>query len=114
MSPIRPRESETTRCPPGERDVVQLGLVERAAGNLLPGAGEHLGRGVDADHLVPERRQVRGVPTGASGRVERDADGQAVEDLPHDRLLDLEQLVPRLVVGRRPQRVARVSRSNDS
>ena len=46
------------------------------------------------------------VTPGAARRVERDADWKAGEDLPHDRLLDLEQRVPRLVVERRPERVA--------
>ena len=55
---------------------------------------------------MPERREVDRVTPGAARCVERNAHGKAVEDLPHDRLLDLEQLVPGLVVGRRPERVA--------
>jgi hypothetical protein len=46
------------------------------------------------------------VATGSAGRVEGDPDRKAAEDLPHDRLLDLEELVPRLVVERRPPVVA--------
>ena len=90
----------------GERQVVQVRFVERAVGHLRAGTREHLRRRVDADHRVAERRQVLGVPAGPAGRVESDADGQAVEDLAHDRLLDLEELIARLVVERRPARVA--------
>ena len=96
------RSTESSR----ERHGVQVGLVEGAAGHLLAGAREHLGRRVHPDHRVAERRQVGRVAAGAAGGVERDADGQAVEDLAHDRLLELEQLVARLVVGRRPAVVA--------
>jgi hypothetical protein len=35
------------------RQLVQVGLVELALGHLLASAREHLGRGVDADHLCP-------------------------------------------------------------
>ncbi|HXH88266.1 MAG TPA: hypothetical protein VNI55_06635 [Gaiellaceae bacterium] len=44
--------------------------------------------------------------TGTARGVERNADGKAVEDLAHDRLLDLEQLIRLLVVPRRPSAVA--------
>ena len=46
------------------------------------------------------------MPPGAAGGVERDADGKPVEDLPDDRLLDLEKLVRLLVVPERPTVVA--------
>ena len=39
----------------GKWQVVQVGFVEDAVGHLLSGAREHLGRGVDTDHLVAER-----------------------------------------------------------
>jgi hypothetical protein len=63
---------------------------------------------------VAETRQVRGVAAGAAGGVECDADGEAVEDLAHDRLLDLEQLVPGVVVGGRPAGVALARRDRPS
>jgi hypothetical protein len=90
----------------GERQVMQVCLVELALGHRLASAGEHLGRHVDADHLVSERRQVRGVATGTAGGVERDAERETVEDLAHDRLFQIKQLIPRLVVERSPTGVA--------
>ena len=90
----------------GERQIVQIRLVEGPAGHLLAGARQHLGRGVHADHLVAERRQVRGVAAGTAGSVESDPDREAVEDLAHDRLFDVEELIARLVVDRCPPVVA--------
>jgi hypothetical protein len=55
---------------------------------------------------VAERRQVSGVAAGTAGRVESDTHGEPVEDLPHDRLFDLEEHVPWLVVERCPLVVA--------
>jgi GAF domain-containing protein len=51
---------------------------------------------------VTQRREVLGVSPGAARSIQRDADRERVEDLAHDRLLDLEQLVSRPVVRRRP------------
>jgi hypothetical protein len=85
---------------------MEVGLVELAFGHLFASAGQHLGRRVDTDHPVAERREVRGMPAGAAGGVERNPLREAVEDLPDDQLLELEVLVPRLVVGRRPAGVA--------
>ena len=142
MSPIRPRESEITRCPfgrrtrtnsreclrqvgdmaqrdraddqidgiVGERHVVQLGLVELALGDLLAGEPEHLGRCVDGDHLVAERREVRAVAARAAGGLESDAERKAVEDLAHERLFEIKKLIFRLVVE--TQRNARSLRSS--
>jgi hypothetical protein len=76
------------------------------SGSRVASAREHLGRGVHADHLVAERRQVRGVAAGTVGGVESDPDGEAVEDLAHDGLLDVEEVIPRLVVERCPPVVA--------
>jgi hypothetical protein len=42
---------------------------------------------------LPERRDVRRVAARAAPGVERDADEKPVEDLMHDRPLDLEELV---------------------
>jgi hypothetical protein len=42
------------------------------------------------------------VAAGAAGCVEGDADREPVEDLPDDGLLEVEQLVSRLVVERGP------------
>jgi hypothetical protein len=89
-----------------ERHVVQVRLVRLAIGHLLASPLEHPGRGVDADHLVTQRGQVGGVAAGTAGRVESDADRKRVENLVHDRLLDLEEHVPGLVVERRPPVVA--------
>src|SRR6266516_5226937 len=58
------------------------------------------------DHHVPVRRQVRGVAAGAAGSVESDPDREAVEDLVHDGLFDVEEFIPRLVVERCPPVVA--------
>src|SRR4051794_40492444 len=55
---------------------------------------------------MPERREVGGMPPGAARGVERDADGKRVEDLAHDRLLDLEELVRLVVVPGRPTVIA--------
>jgi hypothetical protein len=57
----------------GERQVVQVGFVELAVGDLLAGDAEHLGRCVDGNHLVAERREVRGVAARPAGGVESDA-----------------------------------------
>ena len=50
------------------------------------------------------------MPTGAASRVEGDAERKPVEDVTDDRLLELEQLIPRLVVGTRPSGVALLGR----
>jgi hypothetical protein len=55
---------------------------------------------------VAERGEVRAVATGAAGRVEGDAGREAVEELADELLLDLEELVPRLVVRLGPAGVA--------
>jgi len=68
--------------------------------------GEHLRRCVDTDDLVAERRQVRGVPARTAGRVESHPHREAVKDFAHDRLLEVEKLIPRLDVERRPPCVA--------
>jgi len=73
-----------------KRQLVQLGFVELALGDLLAGDGEHLRRCVDTDHLVAERRQVRGMPARNAGRVESHPHREAVEDFAHDRLLEVE------------------------
>jgi hypothetical protein len=64
------------------------------------------GRRIDADHLVSERRQVGAVPTCTARGVECQAEREAVENVAHDRLFQLEQLVARLVVGRSPEGVS--------
>ena len=74
-------------------------------GQLVARVGEHPRRRVDADDGVAGDARYSGVAAGPRG-VESDADGQGVEDLPHDRLLDLEQLVELVVVHRRPAVVA--------
>ena len=90
----------------GERHVEQVRHVELALGHLLSGERKHLGGAVNADHAVAERRQVHGVASGAAGGVQSHPHGEARQDLAHDGLFDLEELVPRLVVGRRPAGVA--------
>jgi hypothetical protein len=55
--------------------------------------------------LWAERRQVRGVAPGAASGVEGDAERKAVEDLAHDRLFQIEELIAGLVVERSPTRV---------
>src|SRR5829696_6104216 len=55
---------------------------------------------------MPERRQVRRVPPGAARGVEGNADRNPVEDLAHDRLLDLEELVRLVVVPGGPAVIA--------
>src|SRR6266545_5963623 len=53
---------------------------------------------------------MRGVAAGTAGSVESDPDREAVEDLTHDRLFDIEELIPRLVVERCPLVVALAGR----
>ena len=43
---------------------------------------------------------------GTTGSVESDPDREAVEDLAHDRLSDVEELISRLVVDRCPPVIA--------
>ena len=61
-------------------------------------------RRVDVDHRVAERGEVRGVATGAAGSIDSSADWEAVDDLAHDRLFDVDELIARLVVGGGPSR----------
>ena len=85
-----------------ERKVLQVGFVELPGRDPLPRQREHPRRRVGADHLVVQRGEVRTVATGPVGGIQGYTDRKAVEDLPHDRLFDLDHLVARLVVVRSP------------
>lgn len=50
---------------------------------------------------------MRGIPAGATSRVEDGAGGQGVQDLVHDGFVEVEQAVARLVVGVGPLAVCR-------
>ena len=57
--------------------------------------------------MVPLRHQVGGVSAGAAGRVEDRAGRQGLEEFMHDRLIEVEETVARLVVGGGPAAVRR-------
>jgi hypothetical protein len=48
---------------------------------------------VDADHVVAEFMQVGAVAAGAAGRVQCRADGQVVQDVSDNGLLDVDHLI---------------------
>jgi hypothetical protein len=95
------------RCAVADWQPVQGTGQEVRAGHPLPCPGEHLGGVVDAEDLVAKPGQVGGVPAGAARRVERPPGRYLVQDLPHQWLLDVDQRVARLVIGRGPCPVAR-------
>lgn len=65
-----------------------------------PGDVEHVRRVVDADHRMPLADEERRQPPRATGGVERHTRGHVVQDLVDRRLVEVEQAVARLVVGR--------------
>jgi hypothetical protein len=88
-----------------ERKVLQLAAAKVARGHLRPRDVEHRVGRVDADHVVAERRKVRGVTAGPARGVEGTAARRVVEERVHDGLFDRDRGV-RTVVRRRPVRVA--------
>ena len=56
--------------------------------------------------LCPSDARYAAWRPGAAGGVESDADRKSVEDLAYQRLLDVEELISRLVVERSPSCVA--------
>jgi len=90
----------------GYRQLMQVGLSKGGAGHAGGSSVEHRWRAVDADHPVAQLGEVTGVPAGAARHVERKAGRQALEDLVDNRLLEIDQLVPGLVVGLGPRPVA--------
>jgi hypothetical protein len=77
---------------------MQVGPSKAGAGHVGGSSVEHRWRGVDADHPVARLGEVAGVPAGATRHVERNAGRQALEDLVDHGLLEIDQLVPGLVV----------------
>jgi hypothetical protein len=73
----------------GHGQLVQVALAELGARDLGPSDYQHLGATVNADHRMAERGQVCGLAAGAAGRVQRGTKGQAVQDLPDDRLFQV-------------------------
>jgi hypothetical protein len=83
-------------------EAVQVTLEEDPVRNPGPRLRQHHQRTVDADHPMPERGEVLGMPTRTARGIECDTDRQGVDDLPDDRLLDVDETVARLVVVTRP------------
>lgn len=55
---------------------------------------------------MAQRRQVLGVPAGAAGGVQRDAARQVIEDVPDNGLIQVDEPIPRLVIGSGPGAIA--------
>ena len=90
----------------GDWKVGEVADAKLGVWHLRAGSFEHLGRRVDSDDRAAVRVQVGEVAAGATGRVEDDAIGEAVEELSRDRFLEGDQRVARGVIGRRPRGVA--------
>jgi hypothetical protein len=88
----------------GDRQLMQVGPRETGVRHVGGSSVEHRLRTVDADDTVAQLGEVTGMPSGAARHVERKADGQVVEDLADHGLLEIDELVPGLVVrlGPRP------------
>ncbi len=101
------RDHDEVETGVGERQLLDVALVEADVGHLVPGDAEHLGRLVDPGHGAAEVAQVRRVAPRATRRVERPRAGlrEAIEQRSHDEFLGLDQWV-RTVVHLGPFRVA--------
>jgi hypothetical protein len=87
------------------RDREQVALRERSRGDVLAGAGEHLGGEIDAEDLVTERDEAGGVAARATRGVERPPWRHRIEERPHRRLLDSDDGIAGFVVALRPRSV---------
>jgi hypothetical protein len=85
-----------------QRQPVQVTQQELGRHPAQAGTRQHVRRAVHAGNPVPAGGQVLRMPPGAAGRVQRAARRQGAEDLPHDRFLDRDERIARLVVGLRP------------
>jgi hypothetical protein len=86
--------------------MTELAMLENRARDRVAGSSEHLRGRVDTSDLMTALHQVTRMPTGPASSVERLAGRKLVDDSPNGWLLDGDERVPRLVVGRRPPRVA--------
>src|SRR5205823_4257974 len=84
------------------RNLAQVALDEARLRDVLGRPPQHLGREVDAEHLVPEPHEPARVPPRAAGGVERAAWRYGLEQPPHQGLLEGDDLVAGVVVGLRP------------
>lgn len=82
------------------RKSVHVAAVELAVRDLRLRYRKHVGGAVDADDRMAQGREVGRVSAGAAGGVQGHAGGQAIKDLPDNRLLQVDELVPRQVVER--------------
>jgi hypothetical protein len=89
-----------------QRQLAQVALAKLGAGDLCRSDRQHLGGTVNADHSVAEGGKVFGVAAGAAGGVQRGTGRQAIQDLPDDGLLQVDELVSRQVIGFGPGIVA--------
>ena len=89
------------------RQLTQISDLEARLRDVETPVLEHLGRQIEAMDGMPEFDQPAGVTTRPAGGVERHAGRARRQQLTDDGLLDRDHRVAGLVVGVRPDRVAR-------
>jgi Short C-terminal domain len=82
----------------GDRQGMQVAEAELRIWDLGPSDRENLRRGVGADYRVASGGKVGRVPPGSAGGVQRDASRHAGEQVAHDGLLKVDQVVGLVVV----------------
>ena len=88
-----------------ERQILYVTVPEVDVGQLSSCDREHLGARVGPDHVVTERGQERGDPSGAARGIECATVGHTVEQRLDRRLLALDERVRHRVVELGPLRV---------
>jgi hypothetical protein len=76
--------------------------LEIGAGKPRPGHRQHLWRGVHSDDAMTEPHELDSVPAGSAAGVQGVTSWQTCQNRVDDRLLQVNQLVARVVVGGRP------------
>jgi hypothetical protein len=88
-----------------DRQLMQVCPGKTGVGQCGSSSVEHRLRAVDADHTVTQLGEVAGVTSGAARDIERSADRQVADDLADNGLLEIDELVPGLVVRLCPRPV---------
>jgi hypothetical protein len=92
----------------GQRERFEPALSQVQPRQLRCGDSEHLGAGVHADDVMSRLGEVRGVPTGTAGGVQRIGRRESVDEFVDERFFELDHRV-RAVIVRGPIAVDAIS-----
>jgi hypothetical protein len=70
--------------------------------HLRPSSVQHLRRAIHTDYLMSLTSEIGGSSTRAARRIENNPWRLGIEDLVHDRFVEVEEVVTWFVVGLRP------------